>query len=90
MAQFLFAAQIPLRRLNRRVSEQKLNLLQFARLMTKVRTSTPQVVRRDVWDLGPSLRRPYNMPNRFGRNAFAPDFADSVNTTEQTAVLPAD
>ena len=52
IAESLFAAQVPLRRLHRDVPQKELNLLQFtAGLMTKMGTSSAQIVRRERWNL---------------------------------------
>jgi hypothetical protein len=53
MPEILLAAQVALRGLDRRVTEQELNLLELtAAVVAQLRTCPPQIMRRDVLQAG--------------------------------------
>ncbi len=62
----LLAAKISLGRLNRHVSKEKLNLVEFtAGLMAEQRASPPEIVRRKFINAGSSRILSNDMPNDF-------------------------
>jgi hypothetical protein len=90
MTQFLFAPQVTFSGLNRSVSEQELDLLQFAAgQVAQTRTGTPQIMRREVLDAGTLGSGLHHVPNRFWRDPFTPNMAEPVNTTEDPASVNA-
>src|ERR1019366_4994194 len=70
-------------RLNRRVAEQKLDLFQFStRQVAQPRATAPQIVGGWVLDTSALRSTFHNMPDRFRRDAIAPDFAHPVYSPE--------
>jgi hypothetical protein len=80
VAETLFAAQVPLRRLHRDVSQQELNLLQFtAGLMAKTGTRPTEVVRCEERNLTLLCFLLHDTPNDLGAESSAPDPASLVD-----------
>ena len=76
VAESLFAAQLPFRRLYRHVPQQKLNLLQIvAGLMAKTGASSPQVVRRERRNITVFCFLFDDAPNDLGTESGAPNHA---------------
>src|SRR5207302_7222983 len=87
VSEILFAAEIPLGRLHRRMPQQELNLLQFTTtVVTQLRACSPQVVRRDVLQARPRAARLYHVPDNILRDATAPDLSFPGNCSEDFAL----
>jgi hypothetical protein len=79
-AQLLFAAQVPLRRLNRNVPEQELNLIQLAtREMTQTGTSPAEIVRCKLLDSRASRCVFDDFPKNLWRHPVSLDLACLVD-----------
>jgi len=86
MAEFLLAAEVTLRRLNRCMAEQELYLLQFSTgQVAQPGASTSQIVRGKVLDPSAVRNSFHNMPDRLRREPNSPEFAHAVYTTEDRA-----
>ena len=84
VAEALFAAQVPLRRLHRDVSQQELNLLQFTTgLMTKTGTRPTEVVRCERRNPTVLCFLFHDTPNNFGAESGAPNPASFVDRTKE-------
>ncbi len=78
VSEVLLAAEIPLRRLYRRMPQQELNLLQFTTtVVTQLRAGSPQVVRRDVLQTHPLTTGPNHVPNYILRDTLPPKSSPS-------------
>lgn len=91
-ANTLLASEVSFRRLDRNVSEQKLDLFQFsARGMTELREGTPQIMWRHLRQTEGFRILLYHVPNHSLRNAVTPSFACPTNASEQPPVeMPAE
>jgi hypothetical protein len=86
MTKFLFAAQVTLSRLNRRVAEKELYLLQFSTgQMAQPGAGTTQIVRGEILDASALRSAFHDMPYRLRREPIAPKFANAVYPTEDGA-----
>src|SRR4051794_30856350 len=66
--EFLLAAQVPLGRLDRDVSKQELNLIEFpASELAQPSTRAPEIVRGQLLAAGVSGRRLHHVPHHFRR-----------------------
>ena len=79
-AQFLLAAEVPFRRLDRDVSKQKLDLVQLATgKMAEPRAAAAEILWREFFDSGTLRGGSDDLPQYLGRHACSPDptrFAD--------------
>ena len=83
-ANTLLASEVSFRRLDRNVSEQKLDLFQFsARGMTELRAGAPQIMWRHLQQTDCFRILLYHVPNHSLRNAITPSFACPTNASEQ-------
>src|ERR1700722_15401954 len=86
VAETLFAAQVPLRRLHRDMPKKELNLLQLtAGLMTKTGTSPTKVVWRERLDITSLRFLLHDTPNDFGAESVTPNPASLVDRTKERA-----
>ncbi|HTF70799.1 MAG TPA: hypothetical protein VK638_49825 [Edaphobacter sp.] len=86
VAETLFAAQVPLRRLHRDMPKKELNLLQLAAgLMAKTGTSPTKVVRRERLDLTSLRFLLHDTPNDLGAESVTPNPASLVDRTKERA-----
>ena len=73
-SQFLLAAEVLFRRLDRDVSKQKLDLVQLATgKMAEPRAAAPKVMRREFFDTGTLRGALDDLPQYLGRHACSPD-----------------
>jgi hypothetical protein len=85
--ELLFASEVALRRLNRDVTEQELDLVQFAACeLAETGTRASQVVRRQLVDAGTSRSGAHYVPQDLRRHPVAPDTAGLVDRAEHRAV----
>ena len=83
----LFARPIFLRRLNRDMSKQELNLLQFASgAVTKPSARTPQIMRRKFGDSQSFCVLLHNMPYHLRGHFVPPDHPGATDSTEDFAL----
>ena len=88
VAETLFAAQVPLRRLHRDMARKELNLLQLtAGLMTKTGTSPTKVVWRERLDITILRFLLHDTPNDFGAESVTPNPASLVDRTKERAAF---
>jgi hypothetical protein len=81
MVQPLFAPEISLGSLNRRMSQKELDLLQFSsRQMAESRTCTAEIVRRESLDSGRAPRRGSRPVLREAGGEIPPAYSPGVNT----------
>jgi hypothetical protein len=87
MYQVLFRAQVPFGRLNGRVAEEQLDLLQLAsRCSTQLRAGPTGVMRRDTGESDRLRILLEHLPNDFLSQVFAPSAIGPVYWSEQVAV----
>ena len=87
VAEFLFAAKVALSRLQRRMPQQKLNLLKLTSCqMAQSRAGPAQGMGRKVRDAGSLCRRLHHMPDRLGCDSIAPDFTHATYSSEDDTV----
>src|SRR5262245_49187964 len=83
----LLASEIALRRLDREVSEEKLDLVEFpAGQMAQSRARAPKIVRRQLVDVGAGSGSADDIPQYLRRHPIAPDAPYSVDGAEHDAV----
>ena len=88
MAELLFAPEISLGSLNRRMTQEELDLLQFpSRQMAESRTCTAEIVRSEVLDSGLASRSFDDVPNCFRRDAFSPHRPESVHSAKDWTLV---
>ena len=76
MSEILFTAEIAFGGQNRRVSQQELNLLQFATVgVAKLRTSPAQIVRRDMLQSCSLATVSHHLPDDILGDARSPDLS---------------
>src|SRR5262245_8957284 len=79
----LLASEIALRRLDRKVSEEKLDLVEFpAGQMAQSRARAPKIVRRQLVDVGAGSGSAGDIPQYLRRHPIAPDAPYSVDGAE--------
>ena len=82
-AQFLLAAEVSFRRLDRDVSKQKLDLVQLATgKMAEPRAAAPKIMRREFFNSGTFRGGSDDLPEHLGRHACSPDPTRSVDRFE--------
>jgi hypothetical protein len=87
VSEILFAAEIAFCRLNRCVTQQELNLLQFtAAIVAQLRASPPQVVRCNVLQACSLAAGSDHVPDNVLRNAAAPHFSPSGDRSKDFAL----
>ena len=85
-AQFLLAAEVPFRRLDRDVSKQKLDLVQLTSgKMAEPRAAAPKIVRREFFDTRTLCRGLDDLPQYLGRHACSPDPTRFVDRSKERA-----
>src|SRR5262249_5732045 len=73
-AQFLFAAQVPFRRLDRDMSKEKLDLVQLATgKMAEPRATAAKIMRCEFFNSGARCGCSDDFPQHLGRHASSPD-----------------
>ena len=86
----LLAPEVSLRRLDGDVTQQKLNLLQFAAcLMAQSCTGPSQIVRCDGWQAAAFRVYLHNCPDHLGRKAVSPNSACFVDRPQQRTCVDA-
>jgi hypothetical protein len=85
-SELLFAPEVPLRRLDGDVAEEKLDLLEFATgQVAQPRARAAKVVRGQLLDAGVRGGRPDDIPEHLRRHPVAPDSAGLVDRAEYGA-----
>jgi len=88
MAQLLLAPEISLGCLNRRMTQKKLDLLEFSsRQMTKSRACTAEIVWSEVLDSRLACRSFDDMPDCFGRDPFSLHLPESVYSAKDGTLV---
>ena len=84
--QFLLAAEVTFRRLDRDVSKQKLDLVQFATgKMAEPRAATSKIMRREFFNSGTLGGGSDDLPQYLGRHACTPDPTRFVDRSKERA-----
>src|SRR5713101_9076950 len=85
-AQFLLAAEVPFRRLDRDVSKQKLDLVQLTTgKMAEPRAAAPKIMRREFFNSGTLRGGSDDLPEYLGRHACSPDPPRFVDRSKERA-----
>ena len=86
-SEFLFAPEVPLRRLDGDMPQEKLDLLELAAgQMAQPRASTAQIVWSQFLDAGACRRRPDDIPEHLRRHPVAPDPPRLVDRPKDAAL----